>query len=223
MHQVTHIVYGEGTVNVVLDSSSQTEVVAPEIRFGDYSEVVTSCFTQKELDRISEGETAQLTFYFVVSDEAEDETAMTQYANAIETNEEVLGNLNEGIYVDVKASKAISDEKDTAIVDLASNVDVQMDIPLYLIGEGRSYFFMSNRMGECELYEDSSPDADVLTVNTDTLCSGLVLYQDIDESLIERTEDVFKIKSQHLFVAGIAALVVLWIFVEHLHKKNKSE
>ena len=118
---------------------------------------------------------------------------------------------------------AISDEKDTAIVDLASNVDVQMDIPLYLIGEGRSYFFMSNRMGECELYEDSSPDADVLTVNTDTLCSGLVLYQDIDESLIEKTEDVFKIKSQHLFVAGIAALVVLWIFVEHLHKKNKSE
>ena len=223
MHQVTHISYGEGTVNIVLDSSSQTEVVAPDIRFGDYTGVVTSCFTQKELDRISQGEPASLTFYFVVSDQAENELLEEQYTKAIETNEEFLGNLTEGIYVDVKASKAVSDDADTSVVNLTSDVDVQMDLPLYLVREGRSYFFLSNSMGECELYKDASPDADVITINTDTLCSGVVLYQDIDESLIEDGKEPFRLKSQHLFLAGIVALVALWSLVEHVHRKNLSE
>lgn len=223
MHQVTHISYGEGTVNIVLDSSSQTEVVAPDIRFGDYSNVVTSCFTQKELDRISEGETAFLTFYFVVSDEAENELLEQQYSNAIEANEEVYGNLTEGIYVDFKASKAISDDKATDIVNFSSDVDVQMDIPLYLVREDRSYFYLSSRMGECELYEDASPDAEVLTVSTDALGSGVILYQDIGESLIEKDENLFKIKSQHLFLAGVVVLVILWFAIDHMHKNNRSE
>ncbi|MBQ2201398.1 MAG: isoleucine--tRNA ligase, partial [Clostridia bacterium] len=47
-------------VDIVLDSSSLNEVSAPEFRFGDYSKVVTSCFTQKELDRISKGENAEI-------------------------------------------------------------------------------------------------------------------------------------------------------------------
>ena len=55
MHEVTHISYGHGGVDVVLDSSSQTSVAAPNFRFGDYTTLVSSCFTPKELDRISEG------------------------------------------------------------------------------------------------------------------------------------------------------------------------
>lgn len=223
MHQVTNISYGEGTVNIVLDCASQMEVVAPDIRFGDYSSVVTSCFTQKELEEISEGENARLTFYFVVSDETEDELLKEQYTRAIEENEKEIGNLTEGIFVDVSAYKVVADGKESSVETLSSNVDVQMDIPLYLVGEGRSYFYLSSNMGDCRLYDDSSPEADVLTINTDKLCSGVVLYQDIGESLIERDENVFKIKTQHLFLAGIAVLVILWVFIDRVHKKNLAE
>ncbi len=221
MHQVTNISYGEGSVNIVLDSSSQMEVTAPEFRFGDYSSVVTSCFTQKELERISEGENALLTFYFVVSDEVDDEQLLAQYSEAIEKNEEQIGRLTEGIYLDVKASKTISDDKENSLVTLSSAVDVQMDIPLYLIGEGRSYFFLSSNMGNCELIEDVSPDADVLTISTDIMCPGVVLYQDIGESLVERDDKVFSIKTTHLAIIGIAALVILWAVLDRLHKNSK--
>lgn len=223
MHQVTHISYGEGTVNIVLDSSSQTEVVAPDIRFGDYSEVVTACFTQKELDRISQGENAELTFYFVVADQAESELLEQQYTEAIAVNEEILGKLTEGIYVDVKAAKAVSGDEETRVMNLTSDVDVQMDIPLYMVREGRSYFYLPGRIGETELYQDASPDADVLTICTDALGPGVVLYQDIEDSLIDSGKEPFGIRSQHLFLAGIIALVGLWIFIEHMHRKNQTE
>ncbi len=65
MHEVTHITYGSGAVEIVLDSASLTEVTAPDLRFGDYPKLVTSCFTQKELDMISGGEGAKLTFISV--------------------------------------------------------------------------------------------------------------------------------------------------------------
>ena len=52
MHEVTHISYGNGRVDVVLDSSSQTSIAAPNFRFGDYTTLVSSCFTPKELDRM---------------------------------------------------------------------------------------------------------------------------------------------------------------------------
>lgn len=223
MHQVTNISYGEGSVNIVLDSSSQMEVIAPEFRFGDYSSVVTSCFTQKELERISEGENALLTFYFVVSDEVEDEQLLAQYGKAIEESEEQIGRLTEGIYLDVSASKAISDDKESSLVTLFSDVDVQMDIPLYLIGEGRSYFFMSSNMGNCELIEDTSPDADVLTISTDIMCPGVILYQDIGDSLIERDDKTFKIKTTHLAIIGIAVLVILWVVLDKMHKNGRRE
>lgn len=222
MHQVTNITYGEGTVNIVLDSSSQMEVVAPDFRFADYSSVVTACFTPKELERISEGENGLLTFYFVVSDSIEDESLFAQYSKAIEENKAQVGRLIEGIYVDVSATKTISDESESALLTLSSDVDVQMDIPLYLVGEGRSYFFLSSNMGNCKLIEDASPDADVLTISTNVMCPGMVLYQDIGDSLIERNDKSLKIKTQHLFVAGIVVLVVLWLFIDHVHKNNRA-
>lgn len=222
MHQVTNISYGECTVNIVLDSSSQMEVVAPDFRFADYSSVVTACFTPKELERISEGENGLLTFYFVVSDSIEDESLFAQYSKAIEENEAQVGRLIEGIYVDVSATKTISDESESALLTLSSEVDVQMDIPLYLVGEGRSYFFLSSNMGNCRLIEDASPDADVLTISTNVMCPGMVLYQDIGDSLIERNDKSLKIKTQHLFVAGIVVLVVLWFFIDQVHKNNRA-
>ncbi|WP_029231593.1 hypothetical protein [Butyrivibrio sp. VCB2006] len=220
MHQVTHISYGEGTVDIVLDSSSLNEVTAPEFRFGDYSKVVTSCFTQKELDRISEGDNAQLTFYFVVSDKAEDELIEGEYSSAIEENEVVLGNLNEGIYVEIDASKAFEDGNEVPLGAMSSDVDIQMDIPLYLINEDRSYYYLSNNMGEYELFEDSTPDADVLTVNTNNISSGLILYQDISESLIDHSVKRPGISIQYVLVAGIVFMVGLWLFIDKCHKNS---
>ena len=221
MHQVTHISYGEGNVDIVLDSASRTEVTAPEFRFGDYSKVVTSCFTPKELDRISKGDNAQLTFYFVVSDQADDELLESEYSYAIEENEAVLGNLNEGIYVDIDASKAFNDEDEVPVGIMSSDVDIQMDIPLYLVNEDRAYYYLSNNKGEYELFEDSTPDADVLTVNTTTISSGLILYQDSKESLIDRTKKGESISIQYFFVAGIVSMVALWIFIDRCHKSGK--
>ncbi len=222
MHQVTHISYGEGNVDIVLDSASQTEVSAPEFRFGDYSEVITSCFTPRELDKISEGENAQLTFYFVAYDTVEDGEIYSQYCAAIEEIEQEIGNLNEGVYVEIDAKKAIGNEGAVPVNTLSSDVELQMDIPLYLINEDRSFYFLTSNLGTCELLEDYTPDADVMTINTDSICSGLVLYQDSLESLIEKTDDILHIKAQHLFVAGIVLLIGLWGLIEQLHKRNKE-
>ena len=223
MHQVTYISYGEGTVDIVLDSTSLTEVSAPEFRFGDYSKVVTSCFTQKELDRISKGENAQLTFNFVVSDQAADEGLMDEYSSAIAENETVLGNLNEGIYVDIDATKTIEDGDSVPLANMSSDVDLQVDIPLYLVNEDRAYYYLTNNMGEYKLVEDSTPDADVLTVNTDNLSSGLILYQDSIESLIDRREKITGISLQHVMVAGIVCLVGFWFFIDHFHRNGKEQ
>ena len=218
MHQVTYISYGEGTVDIVLDSTSRTEVSAPEFRFGDYSKVVTSCFTQKELDRISHGDNAEIIFYFVVSDQAEDDLLNSEYTSAIEQNEIVLGNLNEGLYVDINAVKTFEDGESVPLDNMLSDVDIQMDIPLYLVNEDRAYYYLTNQNGEFELFEDSTPDADVMTLNTDTVSSGLLLYQDISESLIERTSKAPSISLQHVFIAGIVCLVALWLFIDHFHR-----
>ena len=84
MHEATHISYGDGIVNIVLDSSSQTEVSAPGFRFADYNKLITSSFTKKELERIDDGEIAEITFYFVVSDDIDDAEIMRQYEVAVE-------------------------------------------------------------------------------------------------------------------------------------------
>ena len=98
MREVTHISYGHGRVDIVLDSDSQTSVAAPGFRFGDYATLVTSCFSQKELQTIGEGELAQITFYFVVSDEIDEQELFAQYGDAILVNEGKVGDLHEGCH-----------------------------------------------------------------------------------------------------------------------------
>ncbi len=220
MHEVTHITYGEGRVDVALDSSSQTQVAAPNFRFGDYAAVVSSCFTEKELERISEGNNAEITFYFVVTDEIEDEYILSRFESAIRENEEVVGNLNEGVFVDISATKAIGDDEAAELVNSFEDVELQMDIPMFLVKEDRSYFFMTDKMGDLELLSDASPDADVLTVMTHTFTPGLVLYQDPNESLIQKEDKTFHLEVRHFLFLGILILIILWFFIDHLHKKS---
>ena len=220
MHEVTHISYGNGGVDVVLDSSSQTLVAAPNFRFGDYTTLVSSCFTPKELDRISEGNSAEITFYFAVTDEIEDELLKTQYRDAIEQNEAVIGNLNEGILIDVDVKKTIGNDAPTDILSCADDVELQMDIPLFLIKENRSYFVLADKGGEFVLLPDSTPDADVLTVKTHSFVPGILLYQDPKESLLEKEDSIFRLEMRHVLLGGIVLLIVLWVFIDYLHKKS---
>ena len=220
MHEVTHISYGNGGVDVVLDSSSQTSVAAPNFRFGDYTALVSSCFTPKELDRISEGDTAEITFYFVVTDEIEEALIEDQYQEAISKNEETIGNLNEGMIIDVSATKAISDDEPTNLVTCSDEVELQMDIPQLMVKEDRSYYILADKRGEFVLLPDSTPEADVLTVETHSFVPGILLYQDAKESLLQRDDKTFSMDIRQVFFGGIVLLLILWVFIDHLHKKG---
>ena len=220
MHEVTHISYGNGRVDVVLDSSSQTSIAAPNFRFGDYTTLVSSCFTPKELDRISEGNSAEITFYFVVTDEIEDEVLKLQYQDAIEQNETVIGNLNEGILIDVEAKKAIADDAPTNMISCANDVELQMDVPLFLIKENRSYFVLADKRGEFVLLPDATPDADVITVKTHSFVPGILLYQDPKESLLDKKDSSFRLDMRQVLFGGIVLLAILWVFIDYLHKKS---
>lgn len=220
MQEVTHISYGEGTVNIALDSTNLTDVSGPEFRFGDYKSVVTSCFTPMELNRISEGESADLTFHFVVSEELEDEALCAQFLSAIEEEEKEVGHLNEGLHVEINANKSVGNGSTESFETTAEDMELQIDIPMYLSREGRSYYYLTSNMGECSLLADESPEAEVLTINTKSLGKGVLLYQDSIESLVGDKNPVLNIKSQYLFAGGIVILVFFWLFLEHLRQKN---
>ena len=220
MHEVTHISYGHGRVDIVLDSDSVTKVAAPGFRFGDYAALVNSCFSKQELDRISEGELAEITFYFVVSDEIDENAVYQLYGNAITENEKTYGELHEGIQIDLTASKAIAGDDPVVLTSVDKAVDIQMDIPLFLVNENRYYYYLTDRSGGYTFMEDATPDADVLTVKTNVFAPGILLYQDADESLVSHEDKSFKLEMRHLLFAGIIVLVFLWIFVDRLHKKG---
>ena len=220
MREVTHISYGHGRVDIVLDSDSQTSVAAPGFRFGDYATLVTSCFSQKELQTIGEGELAQITFYFVVSDEIDEQELFAQYGDAILVNEGKVGDLHEGIQIDISASKSIADSEPEEFSGISKDVELQMDIPLFLVKEDRYYFFLNDKSGNYAFLEDSTPEADVLTVKTHVFTPGVLLYQDSIESLMPREDTSFKIEMRYVLFAGVVLLAGLWIFIDRLHRKS---
>ena len=219
MREVTHISCEKGTVNIILDSSSRTTVSAPSFRFGSYTELVDATFTQKELERIKDGEIADITFSFVVSDDLEDAAIMSMYQDAVEKNEEIVGTLNKGFLLEVSASKQIGDEEIQELYSLSNDVELQMDLPLYLVRENRDYFFLAEKMGEYELFDDATPDADVLTISTHIISPGMVLYQDEGEGLVEKSSSFFSITSRHLLMVGIVALIILWFVLDRFHRR----
>ncbi len=220
MHEVTHISYGHGRVDIVLDSDSVTKVAAPGFRFGDYAALVNSCFSEAELDRIGEGELAEITFYFVVSDEIDENVVYQLYGNAVAANEKKYGELHEGIQIDLTASKSIADDDPIILTSIEKTVDIQMDIPLFLVKEDRYYYYLTDKSGGYTFMEDATPDADVLTVKTNVFAPGMLLYQDAVESLVPHDDKSFKLEMRHLLFAGIIVLICLWFFVDHVHKKG---
>ncbi|MBO5620024.1 MAG: hypothetical protein J5959_00160, partial [Butyrivibrio sp.] len=104
---------------------------------------------------------------------------------------------------------------------LSGDVELQIDIPLYLVAEGRQYYMMANDMGVCQLEEDVDADADTLSISTHSLTTSLLLYQDAKEAL-KTKQSAFRIRAEYLFLGAILALLIIWRVVERSHKKEKK-
>ena len=219
MHESTQISYGEGIVNVVFNSESATEIAAPAIRAGDYQELVTACFTKKELEQISEGSPAEVSFSFVMSDEAPSEESEEIISAAVQKAEKELGQLNEGVYFDVSSEKTIGTEDEIPLESFRSEFEIQIGIPLFLRNDDWEYFIMANDNGGCKIFEDSDIAADSVVIKADRVGTYLMLYRQGDLEKYEKEHKGFSIN--YLFLAGIITLLILWKLVDKLHNRGR--
>lgn len=218
MNEVTHIAYGEGTVTISLQTESLSEVSAPNIRFGDYTEVIESCFTQKELNEIQNGEVAELDFVFVMSDSLDNKAKQREMDSTMESFETTYGSLHEGVYIDMTASKSLADSGFCDFSYVSSTSEILIDIPLYLVKEDRSYYLISSAMGDTTLLENVSPEANTLAVNINSFGTSLMVFQDnVDRSSNSSATNPFLL-SKILLVGGIAVLIGLWVVIDRLHR-----
>ena len=220
MSEITHIPYENGTVNITLNSESLYEVAAPDFRFNDYADFVEACFTKKELEAVSEGQTADITFNLTISDDLEDEMLKNHFSLAREREEASLGKLYEGMYVSMSAEKALGEGPGVSCNTLTEDALIEIDIPLYLRAEGRSYWIMVNNMGDCALLPDLDEEPDTVTVSTHNLSQGLLLYQDPLDSLESVLSKESHFQISYIFWGCIVLLLAAWLFIGHLHKKN---
>ncbi len=221
MYETTQVTYGEGTITVTMSSESATEVAAPDIRFGSYENAVRACFTAKELETISEGQDAEVSFSFLMSDEIQDVSKLPLFEEAIEKESANLGTLHHGVFFDVDASKTVGTEEPEALGSFSEDVEMQYDVPLFLVTGDREYFIMTEEMGACNLEQDIDIEADTLTVSTHDIGTTLLLYQPQNESLVPEKEKL-QIRSQHLFAGGIIVLVIIWLLLDRRHRKGKD-
>ena len=221
MNESTQIPYGAGTITVHMNSASVSEVAAPDIRFGDYNEALMYCFSKKELETIDDGANAEVKIDFLMKEENENEGENAQFQTAIEKAEKTYGKLHKAVYLETMASKSLDGYDYTGLEYLSGDVELQIDIPLYLVAEGRHYYIMANDMGVCQLEEDVDADADTLSISTHSLTTSLLLYQDAKEAL-KTKQSAFRIRAEYLFLGAIMALLIIWRIVEQSHKKEKK-
>ena len=221
MYETTQVTYGEGTITVTMSSESATEVAAPDIRFGSYENAMRACFTEKELETISDGQDAEVSFSFLMSDEIQDTAKLPLFEEAIEKESAELGALHHGVFFDVAASKTVGTEDPEALGAFYEDVEMQYDVPLFLVTGDREYFIMTEEMGVCNLEQDIDIEADTLTVSTHDIGTTLLLYQTQNESLVPEKEKL-QIRSQHLFAGGIIVLVIIWLLLDRRHRKGKD-
>ena len=219
MQETTQITYGEGTVTVIMSTESGTEVAATDIRFGDYYKAMSACLTAKELEEVAEGKNAEINFRYIMTDELADEEAIQHFEAGKERAEMVTGPLESGVYFEVEAVKSIGGEEPSDITTLYDDVELQFEIPRYLIAEKRVYYAMTDVMGVCDLEEDVDEDADTLSVLTHNMGTTLILYQD-GKDKSGHNGSGFAIKTQYLCIVGILALAFAWWTMDRRHKKK---
>ena len=220
MHETTRLSFEEGTVNITLNSESLYEIAPPAYRPADYDNLVEACFTKKELEAISGGQTADLSLNLAISEDISDEFLKQQLDAAIQKEEASLGKLSEGMYIEFSAEKTAPGSPSESLSTLSDDVFIEIDVPLYLISEERSYWIMVSNMGEYVLLPDLDPEPDSITISTHNLGTGIILYQDPLDSLADNSETGSHPNIRHFLFAGIILLLALWIFLTHLHKND---
>ena len=218
MHEATQITYGQGIVNIIMNSESLTEVAPPDIRFGDYKDTLKTCFTQKELQEIGAGGTAELRFDYVMTDELSDQQENVIFDKAIAQASRKVGNLEKGVYFEVTATKTIGDEEPEPMDAFYQDMELQIQVPLFLVREDRSYYAMTDVMGTCDLEEDVDEAADTLTISTDDIGTTLILYRDNDPNA--DTGNSIRLNGSYLILAGLVALAIAWFSVDRMNKKQ---
>ncbi len=220
MHETTQIAVGNGNVSITVNSETTSEVKAPDIRFGDYNMTATSCFSVKEMEQIANGKSAEVVITYIMSDEPENGAVASQFNKAIEAKEKEIGALNKGVYFEVSASKSIDGSEPVVIDAFYEPVEMQIDIPLYLVEENRSYYIMNNVMGACVLYEDIEEEADSLTISVLSIGDQMMLYQN-NEDKISKPVGGIGINTKFYFVAGVVLLIAIRIVMDFRNRKDK--
>ncbi len=218
MHEVTHIQYGNGYITIEMNSESQMEIAAPVIRFGDYEQATKSCFSEKELSEIFDGENANVTIDICMSDEIDNDGMKTGFEQTIMQSETEVGTLHEGVYIDVEATKNVGNSEEVSFDTLYDDVEMQLDIPRFLAREGRRYYALTDLKGAFELKKDIDEDADTLSISTHNFGMILVLYQEKNE-IIGGQKQKIRISAQYVFMAAIVALVIIWFTVDRMHRR----
>ncbi|WP_022764060.1 hypothetical protein [Butyrivibrio sp. XPD2006] len=219
MQETTQVTYGEGTITVMVSTESETEVSAPDIRFGDYYQAVEASFTVKELEEISEGSSAFLDFHYVMTDEPDNEDEAAHFESGIERAQMLTGPLKTGVYFEVKAEKSVDGEEVNPIDTLYDDIEFQYELPRYLVAEKRAYYAMTDVMGVCDIEEDVDEDADTLSVSTHNIGTTLILYQD-GKDKAGQNQSGFVLKSQHLFILAIFALGLAWWALDKRYRQR---
>ena len=178
-------------------------------------------FSGKELSVIEEGTNAGIELNFRMVDELEDMEIQHQLEDSLSGFEAVYGPLHKGVFFEVEAEKTLDMMEYTELESFSEDVELQFDIPLYLVGEDRNYYVVNDVMGVCEIEEDIDEDAVTLSVGTHNLTTALLVYQDKSEALKSNTQKVH-IKAQYLFAGAIVLLLLIWFLVDRRNKKDRT-
>ena len=217
MHESTNITYGSGSVTIVFNSESVSEIPAPVIRAGDFNELAFSCFTKKELNEINDGASAEVTFSYVMYDEAPNEKIQKQFEDFI-SEDKVLQHYNNGFYVDVISFKTVGNNPEVEFTDLSHDIELQLEVPLFLRNNKYEYCCIVNNIGACKVLPDTDEEADTVSLNTDSTGCYLLLYKPID---LGKDNESHRLRDQYFFLIGIIALLGLLAFMEKLRGKEK--
>jgi len=204
------------STNAVL--SKARSMYAHRLTMDDYDELIISCLTKKELNDVFDGAPCEITFNYVMLDEAPSAQVKTQFDEFI-AGDTSLSSCSKGFYIDVTAQKTIDSDVSIDIYNLNNAIELQIEIPLFLRKDGRSFTCIANNMGVCEVLEDADEEADTLSVSTDCVGSYLLLYK--DSSISPEPNNTTHRPTQYIFILGIIALLALWFAIDKLHKQNK--
>ncbi len=204
-----------------MNSESTNEIKAPNIRIGDYQQALKAGFTTKELGEIQNGASAEVTMNFTLLDELPISEQEENFEKSLHEYEKTLWKLNGGVFIDIHASRSMDGYEYTDFDNLYEDIEIQLDIPLYLVAENRNYYLITDIMGSCELLDDVDEEADTLSVSTHYLGTSMMIYQD-EKDMLVRKENKIRVKTQYLIIGGIVILLLGWWAVEKLYRRDRD-